>query len=79
MDQAERHKFRIVYKEANFYHRAMKFARAYRVVAIVEVVIAFVVVHVGFRAIKEFTALGSLDVNSGLNFAPGVVMILFLH
>jgi hypothetical protein len=57
----------------------MMFVRAHRVVAIVEVIITFVVVHVGFRSIKQFTALGSLDVKSGLHFTPGVVMILFLH
>ena len=42
-----------------------------------EVMVAFVVVHVGFRAIKHFTALGKLDAQSGLNFTPGIVMILF--
>jgi membrane protease YdiL (CAAX protease family) len=48
-----------------------------RLGALLEVACAFVVVHVAFRAIKRFTALGRLDVESGFNFTPGVVMILF--
>jgi membrane protease YdiL (CAAX protease family) len=48
-----------------------------RLAAIVEVTFAFALVHVSFRAIKHFTAMGQLDVSSGLNFTPGLVMILF--
>ncbi len=45
--------------------------------ALAEVVFAFVFVHVSFRAIKSFTGLGEADAASGLNFTPGVAMILF--
>ncbi len=48
-----------------------------RAAALVEVLLAFVFVHLSFRAIKQFTALGRLDATSGLNFTPGLVMILF--
>src|SRR5258706_15724424 len=48
-----------------------------RVTAIVEVVLAFVFVHVAFRAFKHFTALGRLEGAAHVNFTPGVVMILF--
>ena len=48
-----------------------------RAAAIAEVLLAFVFVHIGFRTIKHFTELGRLDVASGLNFTPGIVMILF--
>jgi membrane protease YdiL (CAAX protease family) len=48
-----------------------------RPACLLEVVLAFVVVHVGFRAVKHFTAIGQLDVGAGLNFTPGTVMILF--
>ena len=45
--------------------------------ALAEVAVAFAFVHGCFRAIKQFTTLGRLDVETGLNFTPGVVMILF--
>jgi len=48
-----------------------------RAAAIVEVSLAFVVVHFGFRAIKHFTSLGELEGRAHLNFTPGAVMILF--
>ena len=54
-----------------------------RGLAIAEVVLAFVFVHVAFRAIKNFTVLGRLDVASRLNFMPGLlvssVLFGFLH
>ncbi len=46
-----------------------------RVLALLEVTVAFVVVHVTFRAIKHFTVVGHW--NPGRNFTPGVVMIAF--
>ena len=51
--------------------------RGSRLACLIEVVLAFVVVHVGFRALKHFTAIGRLDVAARLNFTPGTVMILF--
>ena len=48
-----------------------------KTMSILEVLIAFVVVHLGFRAIKHFTGLGQLEGEARLNFTPGVVMILF--
>ncbi len=46
-----------------------------RVLALIEVMVAFVLVHVTFRAIKHFTVVGQW--NPGRNFTPGVVMIAF--
>jgi membrane protease YdiL (CAAX protease family) len=37
----------------------------------------FAFVHISFRAVKYFTDLGRLDAAAGLNFTPGMVMILF--
>jgi len=48
-----------------------------RVAAILEVVLAFVLVHVTYRALKYFTPLGRWEGARGLNFTPGCVMILF--
>jgi membrane protease YdiL (CAAX protease family) len=48
-----------------------------RTAAIAEVLLAFAVVHVAFRAIKQFTAWGRFEGEANLNFTPGVVMILF--
>jgi membrane protease YdiL (CAAX protease family) len=45
--------------------------------AIVEVVIAFCVVHVAYRAIKHFTPIGQWERASGTNFIPGLVMVGF--
>jgi membrane protease YdiL (CAAX protease family) len=50
---------------------------SHRWIAIAEVTAAFAVVHVTYRAVKHFTAIGRLDDERGLNFTPGVVMILF--
>jgi membrane protease YdiL (CAAX protease family) len=51
-----------------------RFARA---AALGEVLLAFVFVHVTFRAFKHFTALGRLEGEAHLNFSPGVTMIFF--
>jgi hypothetical protein len=48
-----------------------------RIAAIIEVLVAFVFVHVTYRSSKHFTALGRWEGESGLNFLPGLVMILF--
>ena len=45
-----------------------------RIAAILEVLIAFAVVHVAFRAFKRFTELGHIEVRSGMNFSPGLIM-----
>src|SRR5215471_17186824 len=45
--------------------------------AIIEVLLAFALVHVAFRAIRHFTELGRLEAAARLNFTPGIVMILF--
>jgi membrane protease YdiL (CAAX protease family) len=45
--------------------------------AIIEVLIAFLLVHLSYRSLKHFTDLGRLEGAAGLNFSPGVVMILF--
>jgi membrane protease YdiL (CAAX protease family) len=51
--------------------------RLERVAAVVEVLSAFAVVHVTFRALKYFTELGRLEGAARLNFIPGTVMIVF--
>lgn len=52
-------------------------SRTAKVVSIFEVLVAFVVVHVGFRAIKHFTEWGRAEGAARLNFTPGMVMIAF--
>ncbi len=37
----------------------------------------FALVHVTYRAVMNFTALGALDRSAGTNLTPGVVMLLF--
>jgi membrane protease YdiL (CAAX protease family) len=49
----------------------------WRAAAILEVLFAFSLVHLGYRSFKHFTKIGSLEGASGLNFSPGMVMILF--
>lgn len=44
--------------------------------ALCEVLVAFAAMHVGFRAFQRFTPLGRDEVAAGLNYAPGVAMIL---
>src|SRR5579859_8207110 len=48
-----------------------------RLAAIVEVFFAFAFVHVTYRALKYFTPLGKWEGAVGVNFTPGVVMIVF--
>jgi len=48
-----------------------------RVAAIIEVLLAFSLVHATYRSFKNFTELGRLEVTAGFNFSPGTVMILF--
>ncbi len=48
-----------------------------RTAALIEVLLAFSLVHVAYRSFKHFTELGRLEVASGLNFSPGTAMILF--
>lgn len=48
-----------------------------RAAALLEVIAAFAVVHVCFRAFKRFTDLGQAEVAAGLNFSPGAIMTLF--
>jgi hypothetical protein len=48
-----------------------------RVAAIIEVVLAFSLVHLAYRSFKHFTTLGRLEVAAGLNFSTGTTMILF--
>ena len=49
---------------------------ASRFTAIVEVVVAFAVMHTVFRAFKHFTSLGRLEVQHGMQFSPGVSMLV---
>ena len=48
-----------------------------RATAIIDVLLAFAFVHITYRSLKQFTALGRWEGNAGLNFTPGLVMILF--
>ena len=48
-----------------------------RAAAIIEVWFAFGLVHVTYRALKHFTPVGRWEGAVGVNFTPGVVMILF--
>jgi membrane protease YdiL (CAAX protease family) len=45
--------------------------------ALIEVLLAFLLVHVLFRAIKQFTAWGKWEASENLNLTPGAVMVLF--
>jgi CAAX protease family protein len=48
-----------------------------RALAIAEVVAAFVLTHIAYRAIKQFTVVGAWEAAAGTNFTPGAVMIGF--
>jgi uncharacterized protein len=48
-----------------------------RVAAIMEVLLAFSLVHLAYRSFKHFTELGRLESAAGLNLSPGTAMILF--
>jgi membrane protease YdiL (CAAX protease family) len=50
--------------------------RSSRAMALAEVLLSFVFVHVTFRATKQFTALGRFEADANLNFTPGITMIL---
>ncbi len=47
-----------------------------RVWAVAEVSLAFAVMHIAFRSFKAFTAPGRLESQAGLNFSPGIAMII---
>lgn len=49
-----------------------------RALAIAEVVGAFALTHVAYRAIKQFTVIGDWDASRHTNFTPGAVMIAFM-
>jgi membrane protease YdiL (CAAX protease family) len=57
--------------------RTPSYNRLGRVVAVIEILVAFVLVHIAFRALKQFTYLGKLEGEAHLNFTPGMVMIAF--
>src|SRR5262245_21735835 len=48
-----------------------------RLLAIVEVVVAFALTHVAYRVIKQFTVIGQWDAAARSNFTPGAVMVAF--
>lgn len=48
-----------------------------RVAALIEVIAAFVLVHLTYRSFKHFTELGRAEGAAGLNFSTGAVMTLF--
>jgi membrane protease YdiL (CAAX protease family) len=50
---------------------------AERFAAVIEVIVAFVFVHLLYRSFKHFTDVGRQEVAAGLNFSTGSVMILF--
>src|SRR5262245_53056860 len=47
-----------------------------RVLALIEVMLAFCLVHLAYRSFMKLTSLGRLEMESGLNFSPGIAMIL---
>ena len=50
---------------------------AARAVALIEVFTAFVLVHITYRAIKQFTVIGTWESAAKGNFTPGIVMMAF--
>jgi len=50
--------------------------QAARIGSILEVLLAFIVVHVAYRSFKHFTGLGHRESAAHVNFSPGAVMIL---
>jgi membrane protease YdiL (CAAX protease family) len=48
-----------------------------RVAALIEVCVVFALAHVCYRSFKHFTALGRWEVEAGLNYSTGGVLILF--
>ena len=51
--------------------------RQNRALALFEVLLAFALVHVGWRSFKHFTRLGQLEGEAHLNYSAGLCMILF--
>ncbi|HKD99721.1 MAG TPA: hypothetical protein VKE69_01825, partial [Planctomycetota bacterium] len=47
-----------------------------RALAVAEVLVAFAAMHVAFRAFKRFTTWGHLETEAGMNFSPGVAMVV---
>lgn len=47
-----------------------------RCAAIIEVIAVFALVHLAFRSFKQFTSWGRLEIETGLNFSPGLIMIV---
>jgi membrane protease YdiL (CAAX protease family) len=47
-----------------------------RLVALVEVALAFAVMHVAFRAVKRFTVVGPTEWENDVNFSAGAALIL---
>jgi CAAX protease family protein len=52
-------------------------ASAARAVALIEVLAAFAFVHITYRAIKQFTVIGTWEGAAKGNFTPGIVMMVF--
>jgi hypothetical protein len=48
-----------------------------KLAALTEVVLVFALLHVSYRAIKNFTAWGRFESSLGLNVTPGIAMIAF--
>lgn len=48
-----------------------------RLAAVAEVLVAFALVHVGWRSFKHFSRLGQLEAASQQNLSPGLIMIAF--
>lgn len=45
--------------------------------ALIEVLIAFALVHLCWRSFKHFVWLGKIETSAGLNYSAGLIMILF--
>jgi len=52
-------------------------SRTQRAVALLEVLLAFALVHVAWRSFKHFTWLGRLEASAHQNYSAGLTMILF--
>ncbi len=46
-----------------------------RLIAVVETSVAFAAMHLAFRAFKRFTTWGQWELETGMNYSPGVAMI----
>ncbi len=47
-----------------------------KIFSFVQVFIVFCIMHVSMRFLKQYTALGGMEKQFGLNFSPGVLMLL---